>query len=156
MAKENTKEDTTEEYKDEDTSSLDKDMKEAKRNAKISEYRSKGFSEGDAVKKASKGMVSMKSSGVKEAPSTQSYPENEEYPYGLCIRLEDEQLDALGITDLPKVGSKMKLSGNVTVKSISSNESLGSNSRSVELQITDLAAPKAGKGEDSSKESDAA
>lgn len=142
------------EHKEEDP--LADEMKEAKRNAKISEYRSKGFSEGDAVKKASKGMVSMKSSGPKEMPSTVGPSDPEEYPYGLCIRLEDEQLDALGITDLPKVGSKMKLSGNVTVKSISSNESLGSNSRSVELQITDLAAPKAGKGEDSSKENDAA
>ena len=149
MAKENTKEDAKDDYTEEETSSLDKDMKEAKRNAKISEYRSKGFSEGDAVKKASKGMVSMKSSGPKEMPSTVGPSSEEEYPYGLCIRLEDEQLDALGITELPKVGSKMKLSGNVTVKSISSNESLGSNSRSVELQITELAAPKLGKSEDS-------
>lgn len=62
-----------------------------------------------------------------------------QYPYGLCIRLDEEALDKLGI-QLPEVGSEMSIQAVATVQSVSSNESIdGEPHRCVELQITDLA-----------------
>lgn len=61
------------------------------------------------------------------------------YPYGLRVRLDDEELTALDISKLPRVGSTMTLIARVDVSSVSSNESAdGGKHRSVELQITDL------------------
>jgi len=35
------------------------------------------------------------------------YPEPSPYPYGLRIQLQQEDLDKLGITDMPKVGDQL-------------------------------------------------
>jgi hypothetical protein len=66
------------------------------------------------------------------------------YPWGLSINLDEDALEALGMTDLPEVGKPMKLLALVDVTSVSSNESKGGASRSVGLQITDLCLEKAG------------
>jgi hypothetical protein len=58
------------------------------------------------------------------------------YPWGLSITLDEEALDALGMTDLPEVGKPMRLEALVDVTSVSSNESEGGASRNVGLQIT--------------------
>jgi hypothetical protein len=61
------------------------------------------------------------------------------YPWGLCIQLDNDSLEKLGL-DLPEVGEEMTLTATVKVTSVSSNETEGSNpSKSVSLQITDMA-----------------
>ncbi len=60
------------------------------------------------------------------------------YPYGLCIRLDEAGLKKLGVKELPKVGSKMTLKAIVEVQSVGSYESQQSESRNMELQITDM------------------
>lgn len=65
--------------------------------------------------------------------------EGPKYPYGLQITLNEDSLRALGITDLPKVGSKMKIEGMVEVCETNQNETIsGKNYRCLGLQITDM------------------
>jgi hypothetical protein len=67
------------------------------------------------------------------------------YPYGLCISLEDEQLEKLGLDgELPSVGDMLHIAGMAKVTSASENEremSDGSKQkcRRIELQFTHLA-----------------
>lgn len=62
-----------------------------------------------------------------------------DYPYGLCLNLDDEHLKKLGIKSLPDVGDTMTVEATVKVTSVSQNSSeRGSNSRRVELQITKM------------------
>lgn len=65
------------------------------------------------------------------------------YPYGLRVNLDEDSLDALGVSTLPKVGSTMYLGANVKVVSVSDNEHTSEGGethrhRSVELQITEM------------------
>jgi hypothetical protein len=61
-----------------------------------------------------------------------------QYPYGLCIHLEQDQLDKLGIKELPEVGAKMMLHANAYVKTVSEYSTQSGQDRRVELQITQL------------------
>lgn len=61
-----------------------------------------------------------------------------EYPYGLCISLEKDQLEKLGITELPKVGAKMMVHANAVVKSVSAYDTQSGSDQRVELQITEM------------------
>jgi len=66
-----------------------------------------------------------------------------EYPYGLCINLDRESLEKLGITALPAVGDQLQLTALVTVQSVSEYERQEEGkSRDVSLQITDMALDK--------------
>jgi hypothetical protein len=60
------------------------------------------------------------------------------YPWGLSVTLDEEALDALGMTELPEVGKPMRLEALVDVTAVRSDETKGGASRSVSLQITDL------------------
>jgi hypothetical protein len=64
-----------------------------------------------------------------------------EYPYGLQVSLETEQLAKLGVTKLPDVGATMTLTAKVEVCSVSQYESRDDEQprRTLSLQITDLA-----------------
>jgi hypothetical protein len=67
------------------------------------------------------------------------------YPYGLCISLEDEQLEKLGLDgELPSVGDMLHIAGMAKVTSASENEREMSDGtkqkcRRIELQFTHLA-----------------
>ena len=64
-----------------------------------------------------------------------------DYPYGLCIHLDKEELDKLGITELPKIGIEMMLEvkAKVTRVSVSQSAVEGADEQTnVELQITDI------------------
>jgi hypothetical protein len=69
------------------------------------------------------------------------------YPYGLCISLDDETLEKLGLDgELPSAGETVQFSAIAKVTSSSDNEMLqddGSTKRCcrVELQITDMGVP---------------
>lgn len=69
-----------------------------------------------------------------------------DYPYGLRISLDEEQLAALGLASLPAVGGPVGLEAAALVISASEQQVDGQPRRSLELQITDLALAAAGTG----------
>lgn len=56
------------------------------------------------------------------------------YPWGTRINLESDTLDKLGIKTLPAVGDELMIEAKVRVISVRESD----NSKSVELQITDM------------------
>lgn len=60
------------------------------------------------------------------------------YPYGLTIRLDNASLEKLGMDSLPKVGAKMKVMAMGVITSVSSHESKNRDDRNVEIQIQQL------------------
>ena len=65
--------------------------------------------------------------------------DEEKYPWGLRVHLNTEELDKLGIKELPKVGEDIKLEAIVRVQSVSECEEVGNDvDRSVDLQITSM------------------
>lgn len=75
-----------------------------------------------------------------------------QYPWGLQIRLDNDSLKKLGISDLPKVGKKMMLVARVEVSSASQHTMKGGNDNmSVELQITDMCLESESESKDASK-----
>lgn len=62
-----------------------------------------------------------------------------EYPYGLCIDLNDDSLEKLGITSLPAVGTVVTIQAKAIVTSTSSNSTQGGEQEMrASLQITDM------------------
>lgn len=71
------------------------------------------------------------------------------YPWGLEVRLDTTSLEKLGITKLPAVGKKMRLTAEVKVESVSQNDRTDKDGKSVPdrnvtLQICKLGLEKAG------------
>lgn len=62
-----------------------------------------------------------------------------QYPYGLCISLNHDDLAKLGLDADCQVGDMVHLFAMAKVTSVSSNASESSESCRIELQITDLA-----------------
>lgn len=61
------------------------------------------------------------------------------YPYGLCLCLDEQALQKLGIKSLPEVGQVMQINAKVMVKSVGEYESQHSGiRRNMDLQITAL------------------
>jgi hypothetical protein len=61
-----------------------------------------------------------------------------EYPYGLRLHLNEEELKKLGITQLPDVGVEMLISAKVKVCSVNSYSSENGEHRGMELQIIEM------------------
>lgn len=78
----------------------------------------------------------------------------EQYPYGLRLHLDTEQLEQLGVDKLPAVGTEVTIVAKATVNNVHESTTDGSAGkqayRSVGLQITDLAL-KSGKSEKKSE-----
>lgn len=90
-------------------------------------------------------MVNMKMSKKEVKNMMPEKVEQPKYPYGLCLELDGESLEKLGIKELPDVGDKMMVVAKVEVKSVSQSEyQKGEENKHVSLQITDmeLAKPK--------------
>lgn len=84
-------------------------------------------------------LTSMKMTRAEQRESMDAVPESaDSYPWGLRLNLDKETLDKLGIDGLPGVGDKVLVAARATVVGVSQHESEGHDSRSVELQITDL------------------
>jgi hypothetical protein len=68
-------------------------------------------------------------------PTSSDLPQ---YPWGLNLHLDDDELEKLGVKDL-KVGSDVVITAKCSVTSSSSHKSmLGDSSSSVDLQITEM------------------
>lgn len=61
------------------------------------------------------------------------------YPWGTRLDLNKDSLDKLGIKDLPAVGTKMMIEAKVTVIATRQTAREDDTTRSLELQITDMA-----------------
>lgn len=86
-------------------------------------------------------MVNMKMSAeeAKEYAGAVSPSQAPEYPYGLCIDLDDDALSKLGLAQLPEVGAEMTMMAKVIVTRVSSNKTQAGETEScVGLQITDM------------------
>lgn len=95
-------------------------------------------------------LTDMKST-VPAKESTALVPtERDEYPYGLCISLDEGSLEKLGISMLPAVGADVKLVAIACVVTVSQHECQGDEkpNRCVSLQIEKLAVLPS-KGDDS-------
>lgn len=76
---------------------------------------------------------------VRAEMSPTSLVDQPEYPYGLCLSLEGDQLKALGVPALPAVGQTMLVQARVLVQSVSQFDTLnGDKEQRVSLQITDM------------------
>ncbi|EJI1363646.1 hypothetical protein NDL49_000120 [Escherichia coli] len=62
----------------------------------------------------------------------------DDYPWGLCISLDNDTLNRLGITSLP-VGGMVMITAKALVKSTSERQDENEVCRRAELQITDMA-----------------
>lgn len=62
-----------------------------------------------------------------------------EYPYGLCLNLEEEALSKLGIDKLPAVDTEVMIMAKAKVCRASVRDDGNGKQRSMELQITDMA-----------------
>lgn len=92
-------------------------------------------------------LVNMKIDPAKEkekyAARESALVEAPRYPYGLCLHLDDDVMQKLGLSKLPEVGKPMMLTALVDVTSVSENEYQTEGGKtekrqSVSLQITDL------------------
>ncbi len=61
------------------------------------------------------------------------------YPWGLCLRLSEKELVKLNLDEQPEIGDMIHLFAMAKVTSVSANSTEGGESRSVELQITQMA-----------------
>lgn len=66
-------------------------------------------------------------------------PSANEYPYGLCLCLNNDIVKKLGLKEIPAVGAKMKIEAMVEVVRTSESDSkeMGEH-KTLDLQITDL------------------
>lgn len=88
-------------------------------------------------------LVSMKNTSGHEhgcscceaAPSGCGEPD---YPYGTRLNLEEDQVEALGLSALPSVGSTVEVQGIANVIGVSEEKRDGKTFRRLELQMTDL------------------
>ena len=103
-------------------------------------------------------MIDMKSIVKTKDSSLVSPVEQDEYPYGLRIRLDNDTLKKLGLTELPAIDSEHKLVALVCVVGLTMNESAGEGEpyRSVELQIEQMALMPAEEEDDEGERKDPA
>ncbi len=84
-------------------------------------------------------LVSLKKSKAEKkssGPTALANSPQEDYSYGTRLSLGKDELEKLGIKDMPKVGTKFKLEAEVEVVSVSANAGKDHDSRDLGLQIT--------------------
>ena len=81
--------------------------------------------------------ISKKEAKEANKPST-SYEDQERYPYGLRLDLNNDTLEKLGITKLPAVGTMLMFEAKAKVVGSRQSATESSDNRSIELQITHL------------------
>ena len=76
-------------------------------------------------------------SEVKES-AMPAMAEQSEYPYGLCLNIDKEELVKLGFTGLPKIGDTFEMEAKCVVKSVSMSAGDKHEYASAQFQITDM------------------
>lgn len=76
--------------------------------------------------------------------------EGSEYPYGLILNLEEEQLAKLGLEGLPEVGTYLMVSARVEVVGNSTRDNGDGVCRCLTLQVQEMSLDKA-KGKDAAE-----
>lgn len=71
-------------------------------------------------------------------------PSRPDYPYGLCLYLDKETMDQLGISELPKPGAKFNIAGIAEVTGVSMRKGKDSKGVETEYSSTDLQIVKLG------------
>ena len=61
-----------------------------------------------------------------------------EYPYGLCLRLDTDELDKLGVTTLPDAGTEIHIVAIGKVVRVSESASEDNRECGLEIQITQM------------------
>ena len=79
-------------------------------------------------------LVDLKMSKAEQKTEAVS-PEPSDYSYGLCITLDTDELEKLGITTLPGVGDECHIRAVGEVTSVSENDAGNGQERSVRVQI---------------------
>lgn len=79
-------------------------------------------------------MIDMKRDVKRPPQEVAAYPEQDQYPGGLCLYLGEEEIAKLGI-ELPEVGAELVLKAKARVTSVSDAESLHGRHRSINLQV---------------------
>jgi hypothetical protein len=74
--------------------------------------------------------------------------DREVYPYGLKIHLQEDEIQALGFSSLPRIGEKLYLKALVDVCEVSEQDSKTGKNRSIALQITHMLVKLAKEAED--------
>jgi len=70
------------------------------------------------------------------APTAADAPK---YPWGLCITLNDDSLEKLGVTALPAAGTEVTIVAKAVVTGTSERQTEGEGTKSsMEMQITDM------------------
>lgn len=72
--------------------------------------------------------------------------DDSKYPYGLQLSMEEEQLTALGVTEMPKVGTEMTMTVKCKVTSCSERETDEGTERCLSMQITEIGSMAPDKG----------
>jgi hypothetical protein len=84
-------------------------------------------------------MINMQKAAEREEMPGEYEADEPRYPYGLCISLGKDELEKLGITALPKVGTEMTIMAKAYVKMTRAYETQGQGEDiGIELQITDM------------------
>lgn len=77
---------------------------------------------------------------MNKPPTATAIAENTpRYPWGLCLSIENEQLDKLDLDGDCEVGDVIHLCCMAKVTSVSCRETEGKEDRRIELQVTDIA-----------------
>lgn len=85
-------------------------------------------------------MKSMKREPMKDEPSHAEalYGGKEEYAYGLRVNLGEEEIEKLGLKEMPKAGAEMTIAAKVKVCNVGQREDGDGVRRNIELQITEM------------------
>jgi hypothetical protein len=83
-------------------------------------------------------MINMKQEAEREEMPGEVEYDEPMYPYGLCLHLSQDEMEKLGITTLPAVGTEMTITAKAFVKGTSAYETQGGKDMSMDLQITDM------------------
>lgn len=94
-------------------------------------------------------LVSMKLDPKEQKKESDIAYEKPLFPWGLCVELNDDALQKLGIDKLPDVDDTMTLTASVTVTSVSGRATAEGEAKSMSLQITALALDPAAEADDS-------
>ena len=94
-------------------------------------------------------MKDMKRTRAEIKEASQPMASQPEYPWGLCITLDNDSLDKLDIDELPKVGGRITIVAVARVTSVSARtDEGGDDSRCVSLQIERMRLGGDGDGDD--------